>query len=1142
MNFEDRKILEIALVDGPPERLSSIEDLISAVFSTQQVALVHNKLRKSNIANIGEITLDLHRPGDKHPRYTMYVLDQPSASCGRTYAAFIVPLGKNITNIDISHAVMECMQIINNYKRSHLRYEQMSAIQMTYPDKNFNVILDKGTLDALMPDNKETTIIEIDKYFKVLEIALVDGSLERLSSIEDMISAVFSTQQLALVYHRLHTSNIAHIGEITLDLHRPGDNHPRDTVYVIDQPISHCASKQFAAFIVPQGKEMDWTFRTKRGRQNIAKSMKRDRLAIVTLRRDHTFESFNEIMKELIKCLLDLTPADSDVEFRIPFLSFDKSHDHIGKRTIWYQGESNISGPFVVEDVKDYELRRLVFLDNLYVIQSEARLKEAKGRRGRTRKIADLGFLAPKYHGYMVGYVNAVIDTEAEDEILVLGLRGSGLCMYLHCCFPKASIFLFAFLRVYLKITAVEIDNAILTIATRYFNFVTNDKVKVEIADGIQFVKDAATSGKKYKAILCDMDNKDSSIGMSFPPKEFLEMSVLRAVASSLTQDGLFILNLVTTDRSLKEKATDDLESVFEPILEYNLNSANAVVVCSAEKYNIKEWRNKFKNAIVDFDKLAIARKLSFSINIARILKSLYGEFPELCNILLQYIKKTDNILIIGCGKSTVGMSLYDAGYKNITKIDISYKTDVPDPKKMFTFFDLPLMQYRRKTVRPDLISEYMDATQMTYPDEKFNVVLDKGILDILMPDTEETTIAKIDKYFKVLEVDLVDGRLERLSSIEDMISAVFSTQQLALMLNKLRNSNIVDIGEVSLDLQLPGDEHPRTKEGRQEAVKQTGRNRLAIVTLRREHTFKSLFSVKQELAACMSSLAPDFYKELGIPVLILGDIGTRTIWYQGESNISGPFVVEDVKDYEVRRLIFLNNPYVIQSEARLKEAKGRRGRTRKIADLEFLAREYHGYMVGYVNAVIDTEAEDEILVLGLGGGGLCMYLHRCFPKAIAKRCFNFVTNDRVKVEIADGIQFVKDAATNGKKYKAILCDMDNKDSSFGMSFPPKEFLEISVLRAVAASLTQDGLFILNLGSTDMSLKEKATDDLESVFESILEYNLNSANAVVVCSAEKYNIKEWRNKFKNAIVDFDKLAIARKLSFSINIARILKSL
>ncbi|EZA55152.1 Methyltransferase-like protein [Ooceraea biroi] len=503
-------------------------------------------------------------------------------------------------------------------------FRELSEILLKYIKKTDNILIVGEVTRVLRNGGRYVCISLLQEHvlrkLLVLEIALVDGSLERLSSIEDMISAVFSTQQLALVYHRLHTSNIAHIGEITLDLHRPGDNHPRDTVYVIDQPISHCASKQFAAFIVPQGKEMDWTFRTKRGRQNIAKSMKRDRLAIVTLRRDHTFESFNEIMKELIKCLLDLTPADSDVEFRIPFLSFDKSHDHIGKRTIWYQGESNISGPFVVEDVKDYELRRLVFLDNLYVIQSEARLKEAKGRRGRTRKIADLGFLAPKYHGYMVGYVNAVIDTEAEDEILVLGLRGSGLCMYLHCCFPKASIFLFAFLRV---ITAVEIDYAILTVAKRCFNFVTNDRVKVEIADGIQFVKDAATNGKKYKAILCDMDNKDSSIGMSFPPKEFLEMSVLRAVASSLTQDGLFILNLGSTDMSLKEKATDDLESVFESILEYNLNSANAVVVCSAEKYNIKEWRNKFKNAIVDFDKLAIARKLSFSINIARILKSL---------------------------------------------------------------------------------------------------------------------------------------------------------------------------------------------------------------------------------------------------------------------------------------------------------------------------------------------------------------------------------------------------------------------------------------------------------------------------------------------------------------------------------------
>lgn len=51
---------------------------------------------------------------------------------------------------------------------------------------------------------------------------------------------------------------------------------------------------------------------------------------------------------------------------------------------------------------------------------------------------------------------------------------------------------------------------------------------------------------------------------------------------------------------------------------------------------------------------------------------------------------------------------------------------------------------------RPDLVYEHMDATHMTYPDEKFSVVLDKGTLDALMPDTKETTISTVDKYFKV--------------------------------------------------------------------------------------------------------------------------------------------------------------------------------------------------------------------------------------------------------------------------------------------------------------------------------------------------------------------------------------------------------
>jgi len=61
--------------------------------------------------------------------------------------------------------------------------------------------------------------------------------------------------------------------------------------------------------------------------------------------------------------------------------------------------------------------------------------------------------------------------------------------------------------------------------------------------------------------------------------------------------------------------------------------------------------------------------------------------------------------------------------------------------------------------------------------------------------------------------------------------------------------------------------------------------------------------------------------------------------------------------------------------------AKSRRGKTKKIADPGFLACEHHIYMSAGVNAVIDIKEQDKIMIIGLGGGGLCMFLHQCFPK-----------------------------------------------------------------------------------------------------------------------------------------------------------------
>lgn len=68
----------------------------------------------------------------------------------------------------------------------------------------------------------------------------------------------------------------------------------------------------------------------------------------------------------------------------------------------------------------------------------------------------------------------------------------------------------------------------------------------------------------------------------------------------------------------------------------------------------------------------------------------------------------------------------------------------------------------------------------------------------------------------------------------------------------------------------------------------------------------------------------------LQVPFLSVGgDIGVRTVQHQDCSPLSGSYVVEDVQGddkHYFRRLIFLSNRNVVQSEARLLKDVSHRG------------------------------------------------------------------------------------------------------------------------------------------------------------------------------------------------------------------------
>lgn len=94
--------------------------------------------------------------------------------CGNsTLSADLYDVGlKNIINVDISHVVIKQMIQINQSKRPDMQFLQMDALNMTFEDGKFNVVLDKGTLDALMSDKTDDSLIRANSYFAEIERVL----------------------------------------------------------------------------------------------------------------------------------------------------------------------------------------------------------------------------------------------------------------------------------------------------------------------------------------------------------------------------------------------------------------------------------------------------------------------------------------------------------------------------------------------------------------------------------------------------------------------------------------------------------------------------------------------------------------------------------------------------------------------------------------------------------------------------------------------------------------------------------------------------------------------------------------------------------------------------------------------------------
>ncbi|XP_029002607.1 eEF1A lysine and N-terminal methyltransferase [Betta splendens] len=432
----------------------------------------------------------------------------------------------------------------------------------------------------------------------ILEMCLgEDGTPTRLTQVSDLLAAVREHQAYSVLRKKLRSGTDASSNQ-SLTLCHTKTGLPRYTVTVQDSPPGAKVprSNQFAVFIVPQGSETAWLYSSSEGQRQLAASANFRRLLIVTMHRNQDYTDMQAVQAELSPMVMDLAPPGMPANQQVPFLSVGGD---LGWREEVSRGVSELSGEYCVENVKgeDGELyRRLVFLSNAALVQSESRLvssntssiqkkkskkktKSAAAPTSSTSLSVDSGFLCCAHHEVMVAGlamlgVGMPKNKDKPVSVLLIGLGGGGLPQFLRDFVPEVMI------------EVVELDPVVLDVAKEWFGFRPDDQLCVTLGDGLEHICTLEKKGGRlFDAIMFDVDNKDSTVGMSCPPAAFVETSMLQKVRSLLSPRGIFILNLVCRDSVLRKSVLERVNSLFPTVLFRKIEGeVNEVLLCSCEK------------------------------------------------------------------------------------------------------------------------------------------------------------------------------------------------------------------------------------------------------------------------------------------------------------------------------------------------------------------------------------------------------------------------------------------------------------------------------------------------------------------------------------------------------------------------------
>jgi len=179
-------------------------------------------------------------------------------------------------------------------------------------------------------------------------------------------------------------------------------------------------------------------------------------------------------------------------------------------------------------------------------------------------------------------------------RILIIGLGGGTMSNTLAQLFPNSHI------------DNIEIDDAVINVARRYFGFSENELVKTYNQDGRIFIKRALLKKQTYDWIILDAFNGD------YIPEHLLTKEFLQETKHLLSENGILTANTFSlSELYAHESAT--YKAVFGDFYQVKnsvnsnrviLVSRNGFVSTAIQEKNIKQLDAKLKTYNVDINLL----------------------------------------------------------------------------------------------------------------------------------------------------------------------------------------------------------------------------------------------------------------------------------------------------------------------------------------------------------------------------------------------------------------------------------------------------------------------------------------------------------------------------------------------------------